>query len=184
MRAPRRPRTSPFTSSRCRSAPRRPRFVAKPSAIIFTTASKSFARQVAIRPRAAHEREQLVLRVIAARGLGDDLLREHVERRVVHDDAIELAALHGAQQRRAFDQIVARDREDAALSAVPETVWPERPTRCRNVAMRCGEPIWQTRSTWPMSMPSSSDAVATSAFSCPLFSRVSASRRFSFERLP
>ena len=33
--------------------------------------------------------------------------------------------------------------------------------------MRCGDPIWQTRSTWPMSMPSSSDAVATSAFSLP-----------------
>ena len=32
--------------------------------------------------------------------------------------------------------------------------------------MRCGEPIWQTRSTWPMSMPSSSEAVATSALSC------------------
>ena len=46
---------------------------------------------------------------------------------------------------------------------VPAMVCPERPTRCRSVAMRCGEPIWQTRSTWPMSMPSSSDAVATSA---------------------
>ena len=50
--------------------------------------------------------------------------------------------------------------------------------------MRCGEPIWQTRSTWPMSMPSSSEAVATSAFSWPFFSRDSASRRFSFDRLP
>ena len=69
-------------------------------------------------------------------------------------------------------------------SACPATVWPERPTRCSSVAMRCGDPIWQTRSTWPMSMPSSSDAVATSARSCPVFSRVSASSRFSFERLP
>ena len=50
--------------------------------------------------------------------------------------------------------------------------------------MRCGEPIWHTRSTWPMSMPSSSDAVATSAFSSPRFSRCSASRRRSFARLP
>ena len=32
-------------------------------------------------------------------------------------------------------------------------------------------PSWQTRSTWPMSMPSSSDAVATSARSFPSLSR-------------
>ena len=35
-----------------------------------------------------------------------------------------------------------------------------------------------------MSIPSSSDAVAISALSCPPFSRVSASRRLSFDRLP
>ena len=33
--------------------------------------------------------------------------------------------------------------------------------------MERGEPSWQTRSTSPMSMPSSSDAVATSALSSP-----------------
>ena len=37
--------------------------------------------------------------------------------------------------------------------------------------MRCGEPIWQTRSTWPMSIPSSSEAVATRALSAPVLSR-------------
>ena len=36
-----------------------------------------------------------------------------------------------------------------------------------------GEPIWQTSSTGPMSMPSSSDAVATSARSSPARRRVS-----------
>ena len=30
---------------------------------------------------------------------------------------------------------------------MPATVWPERPTRWSSVAMRCGDPIWQTRST-------------------------------------
>ena len=39
--------------------------------------------------------------------------------------------------------------------------------RCRATAMERGEPIWQTRSTVPMSMPSSSDAVATTARSSP-----------------
>ncbi len=50
--------------------------------------------------------------------------------------------------------------------------------------MRCGEPIWQTRSTDPMSIPSSRDAVAMSAFRCPPFSLDSASSRRSFDRLP
>ncbi len=47
-----------------------------------------------------------------------------------------------------------------------------------------GEPTWQTRSIEPMSMPSSSEAVATSAFSSPSLSRCSSGRRRSFERLP
>ena len=43
--------------------------------------------------------------------------------------------------------------------------------RCSATAMERGEPIWQTRSTVPMSMPSSSEAVATTARSSPFFSR-------------
>ena len=76
------------------------------------------------------------------------------------------------------------NRAAGVPSACRLIVWPERPTRCSSVAIRCGDPTWQTRSTWPMSMPSSSDAVATSAFSAPVFSRCSASSRISFDRLP
>ena len=47
-----------------------------------------------------------------------------------------------------------------------------------------GDSSWQTRSTVPMSMPSSSDAVATSARISPAFSRFSSRWRRSFERLP
>ena len=47
--------------------------------------------------------------------------------------------------------------------------------RCSATAIDRGEPIWQTRSTVPMSMPSSSDAVATTALQLaalqPLFRR-------------
>ena len=50
--------------------------------------------------------------------------------------------------------------------------------------MRCGEEIWHTRSTWPMSMPSSSEAVATSTLSWPSRSLISASSRASLARLP
>ncbi len=50
--------------------------------------------------------------------------------------------------------------------------------------MERGEPSWQTRSTSPMSRPSSSDAVATSTLSSPRFRRCSASSRSSRARLP
>ena len=66
----------------------------------------------------------------------------------------------------------------------PPTAWPERPARCRKVAIERGEPSWQTRSTSPMSRPSSSEAVATSTFSSPRLSRCSASSRVSLARLP
>jgi hypothetical protein len=50
--------------------------------------------------------------------------------------------------------------------------------------MARGDPNWQTSSTSPMSMPSSSDAVATRTFSSPFFSRCSALCRNSFAMLP
>ena len=58
----------------------------------------------------------------------------------------------------------------------PPRKWPDRPTRCRNVERLRGDPTWQTSSTGPTSMPSSSDAVATSAFSSPARSRASMPR--------
>ena len=56
---------------------------------------------------------------------------------------------------------------------VPARLWLERPTRWRKVAMLRGEPIWHTSSTGPMSMPSSSEAVATRALRSPARSLVS-----------
>ena len=69
-------------------------------------------------------------------------------------------------------------------SGFAPTQWPERPMRCSATAIERGVPSCTTRSTEPMSMPSSSDAVATTAFSSPRLSRSSASKRFSRERLP
>ena len=62
--------------------------------------------------------------------------------------------------------------------------WPERPTRCSSVAIERGAPRWQTRSTWPTSMPSSSEAVATTTGTAPDLSPASASRRISRDMLP
>ena len=62
--------------------------------------------------------------------------------------------------------------------------WAARPPNGRRgrcaasaTAMERGEPIWQTRSTVPISMPSSSEAVATTARNSPPLRRRSASRR-------
>ena len=80
------------------------------------------AREVAVGPRAAHQGEELVFGVLAARGFGDDLLGEHVERRIVRDDAIELAGSNGAQKRRALDEIVARGREQPSFGGAGDRV--------------------------------------------------------------
>ena len=62
--------------------------------------------------------------------------------------------------------------------------WPARPIRCSPTAKLRGDPSCTTSSTAPTSMPSSSDAVATTAFSSPDFSRFSASNRFCRDSEP
>ena len=62
--------------------------------------------------------------------------------------------------------------------------WPDRPTRCRQVVIARGEPIWHARSTVPTSMPSSSEAVATTTRVSPRLRRSSADRRICRDRLP
>ena len=57
-----------------------------------STASNDARSSAAVRPGARHQREQLVLPPVLAGALGDDLLGQHVERSVVADDGVELAA--------------------------------------------------------------------------------------------
>ena len=68
-----------------------------------------------------------------------------------------------------------KNRPELAAS----TWWPARPTRWRPAATDFGDSTWTTRSTAPMSIPSSSDDVATSAGSRPVFSISSISSRCS-----
>ena len=49
------------------------------------------------------------------------------------------------------------------------TLWPARPVRCSPLATEGGDSTWITRSTAPMSMPSSRLEVATTAGSRPAF---------------
>ena len=62
--------------------------------------------------------------------------------------------------------------------------WPERPIRWTAAESDRGEPSWQTSSIVPMSIPNSSEAVATIARTSPALRRRSASRRASRARLP
>ena len=63
-------------------------------------------------------------------------------------------------------------------------VWPARPTRCRPRVTDFGDSTWMTRSTAPMSMPSSSEEVATRQGSSPDLSSSSTTARSSWERDP
>ena len=80
------------------------------------------AVEVAVGPGAADEVEQVVLAPVLAGGLGDDLLRQDVERRDRLDDAVEAPGAHGADQGGALDQLVAAGREEPALGSQAEGV--------------------------------------------------------------
>ena len=74
-----------------------------------------FTCDVPKRRRAPHQRVQIVFAPLLQADLGDDLLGQHVERFVGQRDAIQLAARHAVQQRRALAQLVARQREQATF---------------------------------------------------------------------
>ena len=67
---------------------------------------------------------------------------------------------------------------------VPLIVCPERPTLCISNPIDRGDPIWQTRSTSPTSMPNSREAVATHIFVLPAFRACSVWNRLSRDILP
>ena len=64
------------------------------------------------------------------------------------------------------------------------TAWPARPTRCRPRTAEPGASTSRTRSTLPMSIPSSSELVATMQRRRPALRDSSISRRCSWEMLP
>ena len=182
-RAARRPLMRPLTRSRWTSAPRRPRRVTKPSATICTTSSKcsraSSRYGYAPRQRSnssssdqdSHADSATVCCASTSSGCGIMTSRSS-------------SPSFTARRSAAHSTRSSRESGNRRPLGVPRTVWPDRPTRCRKVEIHRGEPIWHTRSTCPMSIPSSSDAVATSAFRLPARSRSSALSRASLERLP
>ena len=141
------------------------------------------ARQIAVRIGAANQREEIVFVPVFRRARGHNLLRQNVERSFRNDQPIEFAAPHRAHQRRAFEQFVARRREDAALRNRAAPV-----AGAADALQRHGDRAWRTdladQIDVPISMPSSSEAVATSARSSPALNFRSAARRSLRDRLP
>src|SRR5262249_40849673 len=71
--------------------------------------------EVAVGPSAANECEDFVFGNLPRGDLGDDLLREHIERTLGDQETVELAAMDAVQKCRAFDELVARKRKQAAF---------------------------------------------------------------------
>ncbi len=78
--------------------------------------------------------------LLLGRGLGDDLLREDIERLVGHRHLVELAIAHRPHHSRALDEVVARQREDPALGrAVDAVPGPPYPLQQGRNAVRRGD---------------------------------------------
>ena len=67
---------------------------------------------------------------------------------------------------------------------VPSIQCPLLPTRCKNFAIFLGEANWITKSTEPISIPNSIEAVATNARRCPFLRFCSAFCLLSLLMLP
>lgn len=95
---------------------------------------EALAREIRVGCRAADAFEEVVLTPFRAGRLGHDMLREHVERRMRHDECIELAAPRAVDERRALDQIVARIRKEPALGRCAHLV-----PRAAHALQECGD---------------------------------------------
>ena len=114
-RAPRLPRTTPCTRSRWRNAPLRPALGADAFGQHVDDRVEIAARHIGVAIGASNQREEVVLRPVLGSGHRDDLLRQHVERRLGDQQLIELALRNRSDERRAFDQLIACGREDASF---------------------------------------------------------------------
>ena len=176
-RAPRRAAQPPVDASRCSSAPRAPAPVAMPSDEHVDDRVEVVARRA---PRTARRggtsANELVLVAAPRPRAAATICCARTSSGASRSATASISPrARRAHERRALDQLVAREREEAALRRARRSAWPERPMRCSASAIERGEPSWQTRSTAPTSMPSSSDAVATTTRSSPALRRCSAS---------
>ena len=110
---------------------------------------------------APHERLEVIDCPVIDGAHRHDLLREHVERVAWHRPSLRSAPRASARPppRTRAGRRGTSGRCGRVLGA--STWWPARPTRCSPRATDFGDSTWMTRSTAPMSMPSSSELVQT-----------------------
>ena len=183
--APGRPVSWPVTRSQTRRGPQLGELVARvaPGEHVEGRVVGA-ARERGERRGAADQVEELVDRPGVHRDHRDDLLGQHVER-VGRVRAATRSARRASARRRPRS---GRGRRGAWGTArrglTAPTWWPARPTRCRPLATLGGDSTWMTRSTAPMSMPSSRLLVATTQGSRPRFRSSSIRARCSLETEP
>ena len=114
-RAPRRARSRPFTASQVQVGAAPPAAGGEALGQHAHQRVEAVAGQAAVRIRPAHHPVQLVGGPLARRALGDDLLRQDVERGLGDRNLVQVTARRGRQQRAPFHQVVAAEREQAAL---------------------------------------------------------------------
>ena len=136
------------------------------------------------RRRALHQVEEVVDRPGVERGGGDDLLGEHVERVGRAPAATRSAPIRIRWTATAVWARSPRCLGNSTPRLTSPTWWPARPTRWSALATLGGDSIWTTRSTAPMSMPSSRLLVATTAGSRPRLRSSSISARCSLDTEP
>ena len=137
------------------------------------------ARQRRERRAAPHGVEPAVGVQRLQRGRGDGVLGQHVER-------VGRAPAWSRSRRTSMRCTVTaqsirsvRCLGNSTPCEISPTWWPARPMRCSPLATDGGASTWMTRSTAPMSMPSSRLEVATTAFSRPVLRSSSTRARCS-----
>src|SRR5256885_2777996 len=80
------------------------------------------ALEVAAGIRPAQQVVEPGLVPLARRHFGDDLLRQDVERLRGHRHPVEFPASHGREERRALDQVIARQRKQSSLRSAAHRV--------------------------------------------------------------
>src|SRR5205823_126183 len=140
-------------------------------------------RQIVERIGPPGELERLVDVPALLQGHRDHRLGEHVQRILRDLDAVDPGVVGGLREGRAFHEVHGSNAIIRPVAVSPYA-WPARPILWRPLATDLGDPIWTTRSMYPMSMPSSRDVEETAALSLPSFSFCSTSRRVTFEREP
>src|SRR6202008_413670 len=94
------------------------------------------SRQVVIRIGRAHQIEKILLLPLLARGAGNDLLSQQIERFLRDLQFVEFPSANASQRCDALDQLVPAEREQSSLWHAPAAMFRTADTlkECRNGA--------------------------------------------------